>query len=172
MPYLFIFTMIVMMVVFFSLNREIDQLKKNFLNNTSNKNDDSGVGVLWDAIADLQLENQQLHESLAKHGDSIMQCEKSLHEIDELLGDIATKKDLEGNFKELSEHIKTPNSEDRELNKLLGQEDISAIQVVGARIEHLSRRIKKLEADTKKPQARKPGAKLGRPAGSKKPHAS
>lgn len=153
MPYLFVFNMLVIFIAFIVSGNEITGIKKRMesLAKSSNCNHDLDIGRMWAAISDLQMENDQIKESIAKNRDSIVCCEKNLQEIDELLSDVATKRDLKDEIRPFNE---AAGALTQMIQSVL-HDDREDIQKLGDDVVNLHERLCLMEKSIKKPQSKK-----------------
>lgn len=168
MKFLFIATMVVVYIAYLTCNSQLTRLRNLYLQQSkqldalSANSKDNDIGRLWADIAEMQQEMDQIRSSFAKYNESLLSCEKNLHEIDELLGDIATKDDVIEQMRPISGQVDQLHSG---LDHIVG--DVSdRLDDIENMLNVHTDKIKKLAAkpkrSTKKPQSAKTGVKIAK----------
>ena len=153
MPYLFIFNMLVIFIAFVVSGNELQAVKKRMESLAKERivQSDLDIGRMWAAISDIQIENDQLKESLAKQSDNILRCEKSLQEIDDLLSDAATKKDLDSGL----EVFNINTSKMVQLLENVLNQNGQQLHNIELELDRMHDQLQDHEAILKKPQSKK-----------------
>jgi chromosome segregation ATPase len=149
--------MIVILISLHSVWGEFDRIKKQ-IKHASNNNNDVDIGRIWAAISDIQIECEQLKDSNVKQSDNIVRCEKNLQEIDDLLGDIATKKDLDSGLDVFTNNM----SRIVELLETVLNQNGQQLHTIELELDRLHDQLQRHEMALEKPQSKKTRASIAK----------
>lgn len=173
MNFLIFPTLVAIYLVYWSCNSEIarlrvalkhqdDQLNELIANSCS-----EDVGNIWDVISEMQPEIDQLKSGFSKYNDSLVEYEKSLHEIDDLLGDVATKCEVKEHMQPISVLVDQIHDSFGHITRDISERLDNIESILSLHKDQLYSLQSEEKKSIKKPQSKKTGAKVAKKSAEK-----